>query len=71
MARMGRPRWATHHQRWRAEVYMGHYMREWLAEQGMVKWGNARRRTPFMPMPIVCNVLRDRTVLYYRRIPGV
>ncbi len=37
------------------EVYMGHYMREWLAEQGMVKSGNARRRTPFMPMPIVCN----------------
>ncbi|WP_116397711.1 histidine-type phosphatase, partial [Klebsiella quasipneumoniae] len=21
------------------EVYMGHYMREWLAEQGMVKTG--------------------------------
>lgn len=39
------------------EVYMGHYMREWLAEQGMVKSGECPRRTPFMPMPIVCNVL--------------
>ena len=26
------------------EVYMGHYMREWLAEQGMVKMANHSKR---------------------------
>lgn len=54
------------------EVYMGHYMREWLAEQGMVKSGNARHRTPFMPMPIVCNVpSRPRSSLLLAHSLGV
>jgi hypothetical protein len=43
------------------EVYMGHYMREWLAQQGMVKTESARQRIPFMPMPTACSVpLRPR-----------
>lgn len=37
------------------EIYMGHYMREWLAELGMVTSANARRRTRYIPMPTVCN----------------
>ncbi len=54
------------------EVYIGHYMREWLAEQGMVKSGNVRRRTPFMPMPIVCNVpLRPHSSLLPAHSRGV
>lgn len=54
------------------EVYMGHYMREWLAEQGMVKSGECRRRTPFMPMPIVCNVpLRPHSSLLPAHSPAV
>lgn len=38
------------------EVYMGHYMREWLAEQGMVTTGNVHRPTRSIPMPTACNV---------------
>jgi hypothetical protein len=38
------------------EVYMGHYMREWLAQQGMVTDRSVRRRTPFMPTPTACSV---------------
>lgn len=54
------------------EVYMGHYMREWLAEQGMVKSGECRHRTPFMPMPIVCNApSRPRSSLLLAHSLGV
>lgn len=37
------------------EVYMGHYMREWLAQQGLVTSGECRRRTRSTPMPIACS----------------
>lgn len=39
------------------EVYMGHYMREWLAQQGMVKPASARPRIAYMPMPTACSAL--------------
>jgi hypothetical protein len=37
------------------EVYMGHYMREWLAQQGMVKTGECPPAKPFMPTPTACS----------------
>ena len=39
MARMGRPGGQLTTKGGVLEVYMGHYMREWLAQQGMVKSG--------------------------------
>jgi hypothetical protein len=38
------------------EVYMGHYMREWLAQQGWSPAVSVRRKIRFTPMPTVCNV---------------
>ena len=38
------------------EVYMGHYMREWLAQQGMIRRENAQRRIAFMLTPTACSV---------------
>jgi glucose-1-phosphatase len=52
------------------EVYMGHYMREWLAAQGMVPTGVSagERRLCLRQQPAAHR--GDRAVLYHRRVPG-
>lgn len=55
------------------EIYMGHYMREWLAEQGMVTSGECP--TPDTVYIYLCQQSathrRDGTILYHRRFPWV
>lgn len=52
------------------EIYMGHYMREWLAGWGWSRQANARRRTRYIPMPTVCNAPLRRHNSLSRRFPG-
>lgn len=56
------------------EVYMGHYMREWLAQKGMVAAGEC---PPANSIYVYANSLqptancRHRAVLYHRCFPGL
>ncbi len=54
------------------EVYMGHYMREWLAQQKLVTSGEC---PPENAVYAYANSLaahrRHRAVLYHRRVPGL
>ncbi len=54
------------------EVYMGHYMREWLAQQKLVTGGEC---PPENAVYAYANSLpahrRHRAVLYHRRVPGL
>ncbi len=73
MARMGRPRWQLTTKGGVLEVYMGHYMREWLAEQGMVKSGECPPPYTVYAYADSLQMLNrcDRTSSINRRIPGV
>lgn len=54
------------------EVYMGHYMREWLAEEGVVTAGSAdgEQRLCLCQQPATLYG-GDRAVLHYRGLPGL
>ena len=52
------------------EVYMGHYMREWLAQQGLVTRGECPAENSVLRLRQQPATYRgDRAVLYNRRVP--